>query len=352
MKKTPNIIIQLVHMQGPFKGEIQEYSGPEVIIGRHSTCHLIFPKNLSIISRKHATIIREGNRFKIVDHSSNGTFVNGKEAKETFLKDGDILDFAENGPKVSFLTEIRDTVDEIVDNTAPSQVAEPPAPSPPLTDIQPQPQQPVAQPQPQQPVAQPQPQQPVAQPQVQPVQRDPGPASIERVAVPLMIQYGPTINSFKELPLTMGKSPDCEVNLDHPSVLNHHAQIFFSNGQYWVKDLTGQNQVTINGIPIQNQSALSPDNRLSLSPSGPTFRFIAGGRLVEFEEPVVEESIVEETSTKPKEQDPVPYPRENNHPSQSMENVDKVVRGAKAAVDSTKSVLKNTGSAVKKLFNR
>jgi pSer/pThr/pTyr-binding forkhead associated (FHA) protein len=346
MKKTPNIIVQLVHMQGPFKGEIQEYSGPEVIIGRHSTCHLIFPKELSVISRKHATITREGNRFKIVDHSSNGTFVNGKETKEIFLKDGDVLDFSESGPKVSFLTEIRDTVDEIVDNTTPSQVTEPPAPSPPPPDIQPQ-SQPEPQPRLQQPVAQPQPQQPVAQPQVQPVQQDTGPVSIERVTVPLMIQYGPTINSFKELPLTMGKSPDCEVHLDHPSVLNQHAQIFFSNGQYWVKDLTGRNQVTINGIPIQNQSALSPDNRLSLSPSGPIFRFIAGGRLVEFEEPVVEETV-----PKPKEQDPAPYPQKNNHPSQSMEHVDKVVRGAKLAVDSTKSVLKNTGSAVKKLFNR
>jgi pSer/pThr/pTyr-binding forkhead associated (FHA) protein len=145
----------------------------------------------------------------------------------------------------------------------------------------------------------------------------------------------------------MGKGPECEVNLNHPSVLNQHAQIFFSNGQYWVKDLTGRNQVTINGIPIQNQSVLSPDNRLSLSPSGPIFRFIAGGRLVEFEEPVVEEP-----EPMPREQDPVPYPLEDNHPSKSMEHVDKVVKGAKAAVDSTKSVLKNTGSAVKKLFNR
>jgi hypothetical protein len=55
---------------------------------------------------------------------------------------------------------------------------------------------------------------------------------------------------------------------------------------------------------------------------------------------------------KPIEQAPVPYPRKNNHSSQSMEHMDKVVRGAKLAVNSTKSVLKNTGSAVKKLFNR
>ena len=54
------------------------------------------------MSRKHAEIIREGNRFKLVDLSANGTFVNGKRVKEVYLKDGDVLTFAEGGPKVSF----------------------------------------------------------------------------------------------------------------------------------------------------------------------------------------------------------------------------------------------------------
>jgi hypothetical protein len=33
------------------------------------------------------------------------------------------------------------------------------------------------------------------------------------------------------------------------------------------------------------QAPLNPDNLLSLSPKGPTFRFLGGGRLAEHDEP-------------------------------------------------------------------
>ena len=56
------------------------------------------------LSRRHARIIREGNRFKIVDQSTNGTLVNGQLVPEAYLKDGDVITFSEGGPKISFLT--------------------------------------------------------------------------------------------------------------------------------------------------------------------------------------------------------------------------------------------------------
>ncbi len=84
MKKAPTIIMQLVHIQGPMKGQIQEFSEPEISIGRHPSCHVQFPKDLSLISRQHARIVREGNRFKLVDQSANGTFLNGKQVKRHF----------------------------------------------------------------------------------------------------------------------------------------------------------------------------------------------------------------------------------------------------------------------------
>ena len=87
MKRTPVIIVQLVHMQGPLKGEIQELAESQISIGRQPSCHVCFPAKLTIISREHASIVREGNRFKLVDHSANGTFVNGKPVKEVYLKD-------------------------------------------------------------------------------------------------------------------------------------------------------------------------------------------------------------------------------------------------------------------------
>ena len=70
MTQPPSIIVQLVHIHGPMKGEIQEFAGNEIFIVRHPSCDLQFPKDIVAISRKHAHIIREGNRFKLIDTST------------------------------------------------------------------------------------------------------------------------------------------------------------------------------------------------------------------------------------------------------------------------------------------
>lgn len=59
-------------------------------IGRapDSTIHLPFTD----VSRQHAAIQREGDRFKVVDRGSpNGVFVNAERVKERLLTDGDVI---------------------------------------------------------------------------------------------------------------------------------------------------------------------------------------------------------------------------------------------------------------------
>jgi len=267
MKKTPTIIMQLVHIQGPMKGEIQEFPDSEISIGRHPSCHVRFPKDLAIISREHARIIREGNRFKLIDQSTNGTYLNGTRITEAILKDGDILLFADGGPKVSFLTKIAEAPGDL-----------PQAPEIPAT-----------------PINRPRPSQPQASraPLSPPPEMPPRPAmEIERTQMPLIIQYGPTLRTFKELPVTIGRNPACDFSIDHPGILEQHAQIFFNQGQYWVKDLTGRNQISINGSPVPSQAALQPESRLSLSPNGPNFRFLGAGRLAEIEDAPLQKTDV------------------------------------------------------------
>lgn len=258
MKNPPNIIVQLVHIQGPLKGEIQEFSEPKISIGRYPQCHVHFPKDLVVVSREHAEIVREGNRFKIIDKSQNGTFVNGKRMKEAYLKDGDVLTFAEGGPKVSFLTNMVE---------GEPQLADVPDPSPPEKTEEWLYEKPV--------VTQ-------AKPDVGQAEK----ISIQRVQIPLVIQYGPTLRSFKELPVTIGKAPNCDILLEHPGILDRHAEIFFSQDQYWVRDLTGQKLISVNGQHVDLQTPLHPEDVLNLSSRGPKFRFMAGGRLAEIEEPV------------------------------------------------------------------
>ena len=283
--------IQLVHIDGPFKGEIQDYFEPVVSMGRHPDCQLVFPKECTAISRKHAEIIREGDRFKFVDSSANGTLVNGKAAKELFLKDGDVLIFGgEDGPKVSFLSSPFAPGDEEAAAAARAIPAnqevelnpeQPPIPEPPTT-----PEKPVVQEQEPQKVTPPRFIPPKAMPPVEPKQPQGSAqkAEPEVVAKTFIIQYGATLTSFKQLPITIGSGAECDATLQHPSLAARHAQIYFRDDQYWVKDLTGRGLLTIDRQPVATEAPLPPDSRLTLSGQGPKFQFLGDGRLAEIEE--------------------------------------------------------------------
>jgi pSer/pThr/pTyr-binding forkhead associated (FHA) protein len=267
MKYPPVIVVQLIHIEGPLKGEIQEFSESPLSVGRHPSSHVCFPPDFTLISRKHAEIIREGNRFKLIDHSSNGTFVNGKRVTEAYLKSGDVLLFAEGGPKVSFLTQMKEGRIETE--------AAPPRPEEPRVSV-----------------AQAPPAPPVQEPVIAPPRPEaPGRTSIQKTKVPLVIQYGPTLRSFEALPITIGRNPGCDFALDHPAILDHHAQVFFINNCYWVKDLTGKGLVQVNGQPIPVEAPLRKDDDVALSPQGPVFRFLGDGRLAEVEQAPPEEPL-------------------------------------------------------------
>jgi pSer/pThr/pTyr-binding forkhead associated (FHA) protein len=261
MKKPLPIVVQLVHIHGPMKGEIQEFDRNEIHIGRHPSCDLQFPKDLAVISRKHAVIVREGNRHKITDTSTNCTFVNGIRISETWLKSGDVIFFTQGGPKVSFLTREGDLIQT-------SSPPSPPAKCHQHSDAAPEKQQ-----------------YPSISPPVSPPPQAAAPPSasfrVESVKIPLVIQYGPVLKSFTELPVIIGTHADCDLILDHASMSHKHVEIFFSQGGYMVKDLTGRNLLRINNLPISSPTPLNPGDRLFLTESGPAFQFMEGGRMAE-----------------------------------------------------------------------
>ena len=278
MPQVPNITVQLVHIQGPLKGQIQDFSQFPVHIGRHSSCQVRFDKNLTTLSRRHARIDRQGNRFRIIDASTNGTYVNGKRIADVYLRDGDVITFTENGPKASFLTKI-----EAGDAPIPqAQSAQPMPPSP---------------------VSPAQPQMPAPTPAAPPAENSPpsplppepgltvGPGleiPVISVNAPLVIQFGPTLQSYNLLPVTIGTDPACDFVIANDALAGRHIQIFFSDNEYYAKDLTGSGMVTINGRPVGTQSVIAQGAELSLTDKGPKFRFLGGGRLAEIQDVVSE----------------------------------------------------------------
>jgi pSer/pThr/pTyr-binding forkhead associated (FHA) protein len=276
MRQQPIIVAQLVHIQGPLKGEIQEFPQSEITIGRHPSCAVRFPADLVLVSRNHARIARAGNSFKLIDTSTNGSFVNGKRVKEAVLKTGDVIGLGDGGPKFSFLTETRKG-EAVPEPLRPSQVQTPPVLHGAEDEIR-------------------------AKPQPPPQKMINGSRE-----VPLVVQYGPTLRSFKMVPVIIGRNPKCDVVLELSALRDRHAEIFFAEEQYWVRDLTGAGMVQINGTPAQSGFPVKVNDELVLAPGGPAFRFLGQGRFVELEKPVADElpSVQEQQGVKtPKQKDP------------------------------------------------
>jgi pSer/pThr/pTyr-binding forkhead associated (FHA) protein len=288
MPQVPNISVQLIHIQGPLKGQIQDFSQFPVKIGRHSSCQVRFDKDLTTISRRHARIERHGNRFRIIDASTNGTYVNGKRIADVYLRDGDVITFSDNGPKASFLTNI-ETAEAPVQSIPSRASAHMPVSSTPA---------PVSPDQPQMAASGPaSPPTPPSSPasSAQPPAAEPGltvgpdlEIPVISTNAPLVIQFGPTLQSFNLLPVTIGTDPTCDFVMAGNALAGRHVQIFFSETDYYAIDLTGRSMVTINGRPIGTQAVLAQGAELSLTDQGPKFRFLGGGRLAEIPDVVSE----------------------------------------------------------------
>ena len=272
--KPPAIKVEIIHIEGPLKGTIQEFFDPVIEIGRHSECHVCFPNDMNTISRRHAEIRREGNRFMAVDHSTNGTIVNGKSIQELILKDGDVLTIGENGPTISVLTTI------IKEHDLPPELSQPPDPPPSLPEVPIKHHYP-EEPEPFSPPSGALPQQPPPQ---KDEKQDISPKTSEQpIKKPFVIQFGPQIKSFHTLPITLGSGSECDFTIEHPAILAQHAQIYYFDNSYHIKDLTGRGLVTINGKLLSDKAPLISDTCISLSNTGPTFQFLGEGRLAEIE---------------------------------------------------------------------
>lgn len=88
-------------------GDQIKVSDDVAVIGRDNSCQVQFDESCSTVSRQHAKIERDGNRYKIVALSqTNSTYVNGTPVKgERYLNNGDELKFSSQGPCVIFKSE-------------------------------------------------------------------------------------------------------------------------------------------------------------------------------------------------------------------------------------------------------
>ena len=270
MTKAPCIIVKMIHIHGSLKGEIQEYTDNVITVGRLTSATLNFPADEPGVSREHARIQREGNQFKLIDMSKFGTSVNGKRINEAVLKNGDVIEFGPGGPKVSFIMEI--SADSCLPPDAPPCQAAPRRdPLPPAVEKSRDSSGPVYEGD--------------AAEALAPNGGQKGPCSpaVQRTTVPLVIQFGPTIRTYRELPVTVGADSRADFVLRQQGVLDQHAQIFFYQANYWIKDLSGQRLISVNNRPIDLHVQLALDDEIEFCPHGPKMRYLGDGRLAEIE---------------------------------------------------------------------
>lgn len=103
-KEKYYILEHLVGSQYHQSGEKQEIMLDEIILGRDKDCHVRFDESFTTVSRHHASIVKDGDNWRINQLSQkNTTFLNGKAIQDSwYLQSGDEIQLAVNGPKLIF----------------------------------------------------------------------------------------------------------------------------------------------------------------------------------------------------------------------------------------------------------
>lgn len=86
-------------------GDSQKIIIDQVELGRDSNCQVRFDETFETVSRRHAAIVREGDRWKLVQLSTtNTTFLNGRPIEsQWYLESGDEIQLAVGGPRLGFV---------------------------------------------------------------------------------------------------------------------------------------------------------------------------------------------------------------------------------------------------------
>ena len=86
-------------------GEAQKIIVDQIELGRGSNCQVRFDENFATVSRSHASIVKDGDNWKIIPLSAtNPTLVNGVKIEGAwYLQNGDEIQLSTSGPKLGFI---------------------------------------------------------------------------------------------------------------------------------------------------------------------------------------------------------------------------------------------------------
>lgn len=91
-------------------GECQQIIVDQIELGRDPKCQVRFDESFTTVSRRHAAIVRDGDKWKLIQLSkTNSTYLNGRKIEnEWYLQNGDEIQLSTNGPKLGFIADSGD----------------------------------------------------------------------------------------------------------------------------------------------------------------------------------------------------------------------------------------------------
>ena len=89
-------------------GESQKIIVDEIELGRDGNCQVRFDESFPTVSRRHAAIIKDGEKWKLVQLSkTNSTLLNGRPVvNEWYLENGDEIQLSVGGPRIGFIVPV------------------------------------------------------------------------------------------------------------------------------------------------------------------------------------------------------------------------------------------------------
>lgn len=73
-----------------------------------------------------------------------------------------------------------------------------------------------------------------------------------------------TVSFIPEQPLMVGRSRQCSLRVDTPSISSRHARIGFESGEFWVEDLGSTNGTFVNKQQVSGRVSVAPGTPISL----------------------------------------------------------------------------------------
>jgi len=215
------IVASLLFEDEPQRPRISLSSTP-VVFGRDPSCDAAFSPSLAMVSRRHASIRLEGDKFIVEDNGSfNGTFVNEQRiAAPTPLYHGDRVTFGIGGPVVRFdsPTQMPPEGAEIAGQRSLDEEPRNRTMVFKADDVQ---------------------------------MSMPGSQTSSQLLMSL------SFGDRKEL--TIGRSPENDITLDGLQISSRHARLLRSGGEIVVDDLGSTNGVYLNGNRISRSSIMPGD---------------------------------------------------------------------------------------------